>query len=139
MATSVDHEDNMTPAVIVDTLNQIADSMMPRHALQKVQRYLRREHRKPADMRMHDYYQRPVFINAQELPRLPPFGAGAQQWFSDADLIDIMLFATPKKWQREMDRMGFNPLTKNTVELLAFMENCEAIEDCDRDQHGRGS
>ena len=25
--------------------------------------------------------------------------------------------------------MGFDPLTKNSVELLAFMENCEAIED----------
>ena len=131
MATPVNHEDNMTPDVITHALNQVIDQMMPRHALQRVQHYLGREYRKPAEMRVRDYYQRLVFINAQELPKLPPFGAGAQQWFNDADLIDILLFATPKKWQREMDRMGFDPLTKTSSDLLAFMENCEAIEDYD--------
>ena len=131
MATPVNHEDNMTPDVITHTLNQVIDQMMPQHALQRVQRYLQREYRKPAKMRVCNYYQRLVFINAQELPKLPPFGAEAQQWFNDADLIDILLFATPKKWQREMDRMGLNPLTKSSSDLLAFMENCESIEDYD--------
>ena len=122
----------MTNDVITHALNQVIDQMMPRHALQRVQRYLRREYRKPAGMRVRDYYQRLVFINAQELPKLPPFGAGAQQWFNDAELIDILLFATPKAWQRQMDRMGFDPLTKMSINLLAFMENCEAIEDCNK-------
>ena len=36
-----------------------------------------------------------VFINAQELTRLPPFGT--HQMFFDSNLIDILLFATPKK------------------------------------------
>jgi hypothetical protein len=79
---------------------------------------------------VRDYYQRMVLINTQELPRLPPFGNG--QSFGDSDLIDILLFATPKKWQREMDRMGFDPLTHSSVELLIFMENCELMEDYDK-------
>ena len=53
------------------------------------------------------------------------------QSFNDADIIDILLFATPKKWQHEMDRMGFDPLASSPEELLAFMENCEAVEDYD--------
>ena len=72
-----------------------------------------------------------VFINTQELPKLPPFGT--TQWFNDADLIDILLFATPKKWQREMDRMGFDPLTKTSVDPLMFMENCESMESYEKD------
>ena len=109
--------------------------MVPRHALVKVQCYLRREYRKPGDMRVHDCYHRLMYINNQELPLLPPFGVPTgdrmAQSFNDANIIDIQLFATPKKWQREMDRMGFNPLASSPEELLAFMENCEAVEDCD--------
>ena len=71
-----------------------------------------------------------VLINTQELPKLPPFGDA--QSFGDADLIDNLLFATPKKWQREMDRMGFDPLTHTSIELLMFMENCESMEDYDK-------
>ena len=82
-------------------------------------------------MRVRDYHQRLVFINTQELTRLPPFNA-SMQLFNDHDLIDILLFATPKKWQREMDRMGFDPLTKTSVDLLMFMENCESMEDYDK-------
>jgi hypothetical protein len=81
-------------------------------------------------MQVRDYYKRLVFINTQELTRLPPFNM-ATQLFNDHDLIDILLFATPKKWQREMDQMGFEPSTKSLNNLLAFMENCEAIEDYD--------
>ena len=101
LASPITHADNMTPAVVKLALRNVIELMMPRSALQKVQQYLRRECRKPAGMRVRDYYQRMVFINTQELPKLPPFEA--TQFFNDADLIDILLFATPKKWQREMD------------------------------------
>jgi len=92
---------------------------------------LRREYRKLAGMRVRDYFQHLVFINTQELPRLPPFQDG--QFFTESDLIDILLFATPKIWQREMDRMGFDPLTSTAIELLVFMENCEAMESYEKD------
>ena len=96
MASDLNDVDNMMPDVIKDTLNMIVESMMPRHALQRVQRYLRREYHKPADMQVRDHYQHLVFINAEELTRLPPFGT--YQLFNDSDLIDILLFAMPKKW-----------------------------------------
>jgi hypothetical protein len=68
MATPLDHEENMTPNVITDTLNQVIDSMMPRHALQRVQRYLQREYRKPTDMRVRDYYQHLVLSTLRSSP-----------------------------------------------------------------------
>ena len=131
LATELNDADNMTRIVVQMVLNSIIQVMMPRHALQKVKRYLRREYRKPAGMRVRDYFQRLVFINTQELPRLPPFQDG--QFFTESDLIDILLFATPKIWQREMDRMGFDPLTSTAIELLVFMENCESMESYEKD------
>ena len=129
MATGLDHADNLTTNVIKLTPFEIIESMVPLHALVKVQRYLRHECRKPADMRVRNYYQHLVFINTQELTLLPPFGV--TQSFNNHDLMDILLFATPKKWQHKMDQMGFNPLASSPDALLAFMENCEVIEDYD--------
>ena len=48
LATPITDASNMTPAVVKLALNQVIELMMPRNALQKVQRYLRREYRKPA-------------------------------------------------------------------------------------------
>ena len=74
LAEPLTNEENMTPEVVKSTLRNVIEIMMPRNALQRVQRYLRREYRKPAGMRVRDYYQRMVMINTQELPKLPPFG-----------------------------------------------------------------
>jgi hypothetical protein len=49
----------------------------------------------------------------------------------DIELVDIMLFATPKKWQHDMDQMGIDPMEKTSIELLRFMESCEAMENFD--------
>ena len=82
-----------------------------------------------------DYFQCLVFINTQELPLLPPFGIPVGDRFaqslSDSDLLDILLFATPKKWQHQMDRMGFDPMAMSPDARLTFMENCEVTEDYD--------
>jgi hypothetical protein len=101
MATELDHAENLTTNAIKLTLFKIIESMVPWHALVKVPDYLRCEYRKPTDMRVHDYYQHLVFIKTQELTLLPPFGI--TQSFNNSDLIDILLFTTSKKWQREMD------------------------------------
>ena len=72
-----------------------------------------------------------MFIITQELTRLPPFGHGnavAQRSRFDRHptFRNTQEMATCK-----MDQMGFDPLTKSSNDLLAFMENCEAIEDYD--------
>jgi hypothetical protein len=57
---------------------------------------------------------------------IPPFGIN--QTFSDAEIVDILWFATPPEWQRKMNQMGLNPIQCSSLELLCFLENCEAVK-----------
>jgi len=69
-------------------------------------------------------------INLQEIPRLPPNFNDAQS-LSEDKIIDILLFGTPKSWQRKMDRQGFDPLAKTVTEVVEFVESIEMSEDFD--------
>ena len=60
---------------------------------------------------------------------LPPFRAN--QVLSNDKLLDIILYGTPKSWQKEMDRQGFDPLLHTLNEVVDFMEQIEASEDFD--------
>ena len=42
--------------------------------------------------------------------------------------MDILLYATAKSWQREMDRQGFDLLENNVQQVVAFMERIEESE-----------
>ena len=72
-------------------------------------------------------------INSQEITRLPPYFNNAQMLGED-EIVDILLFGTPKSWQREMDRQGFDPLASTPAECVAFMERIEMSEDFDGDK-----
>ena len=81
---------------------------MPRKVLAKVKRNLRRDMRKPMDMKVRPYFQALMRINTEELPSLPPFGN--DQFLTEDEVLDILLFGTPRSWQQEMDRQGFDPV-----------------------------
>jgi hypothetical protein len=104
----------------------------PAKALQKVKRYLRREQRKPANMKVRQYYNHLVRINEQELPMLPPFRA--DQELADDEIIDILLYATPKSWQQELDRQEKDPMTMNIGTLLNALEAIETAENFNPEQ-----
>ena len=72
-------------------------------------------------------------INVDEFQRLPPFEANQQ--FSLDELLDIILFGTPKSWQKEMDKQGFDPMDQTINEVVDFMERLEGIEDFDADKN----
>ena len=48
---------------------------------------------------------------------------------SDDELVDILCYACPHSWTREMDQQGFDPLLKNPTEVVDFMERFEQAED----------
>ena len=100
---------------------------MPLKAMARVKRYLRRDCRKPADMKIRYYYQLLLRINTQEIPRLPPFNVNMR--FSDDELLDIILYGIPKSWQREMDRQGIDPIALPLAELVQFFEQIESAEE----------
>ena len=89
---------------IAHALNYVVTLLLPQKVLARVKRALRRDTRKPADMTVRMYYQSLLRINYEEVPRLPPYGANQQ--LSQDEILDILLFGTPRSWQREMERQG---------------------------------
>ena len=102
-------------------------NLMPSKVLPKVKRQMRREMRKPLDMKVRAYAQHLVRLNQSDLPNLPPFHQN--QALTQDELLDILLFGTPRSWQNEMDRQGFDPIEKGFYPTVDFMENMEGLED----------
>ena len=116
------HDDHLDIA-----LQEVVTSLLPRKVLAKTKRNLRRDMRKPPDMTVRKYYQAISRINDEELPHLPPFGN--RQFLAMDEILDILLFGTPRSWQVEMDRQGFDPIEKGLLATVDFMENLEGIEE----------
>ena len=105
-----DWTQHLTADMVKDCKKEVVASLLPSKIVAMVKRYLRRECRKPSDMKVRTYYQHLIRINNDELPALPPFRP--DQNLQDDEIIDILMYGTPKSWTREMDRQGYDPLTK---------------------------
>jgi len=121
------------PEVVKDSLNKVVKNLLPNKTLQRVKRHLRREARKPPDMGVKQCIMHVYRINTKEIARCPPAFNNTQCLTPD-EIIDILLFGTPKSWQREMDRQGFDPLARTVTEVVEFMERIEMSEDFDGDR-----
>ena len=110
-----------------DCQDRMMEQLLPRKVLQRVKRFLRRECRKPFDMQVREYSQHLARINDQELPLIPP--ADPNVSLSSDEMIEILLYGTPKTWQREMDRQGYDPISSTWDAVVSFMERIELSED----------
>jgi len=124
---------NVGIRIVATALRQSATILLPTKILQRVKRYLRREARKPIYMRVREHLMHILRINSQEIPRLPPH-FNTTQMLSDDEIVDILLFGTPKSWQREMDRQGMDPLASTPHDVATFMERIKMSEDFDSDK-----
>ena len=118
-------------------LNFVVSQLLPRKVLAKVKRDVRRNMRKPHDMKIRQYYQNLYRINFEEIPNLPPFNAN--QALTNDELVDVLLFGTPKSWQKEMDKQGFDPVDNSLDDLVTMMENIEAAEEFSPDNKTDGN
>jgi hypothetical protein len=118
------HLDHFEPALF-----WAMENLMPKKILLYVKRNLRRSTRKPKDMKVRIFFQHLTRINTEEVPSLPPFGHN--QCLGTDEIIEILLHGTPKSWQKEMDRQGFNALEHTPAEVVDFMEQIESAEDFD--------
>ena len=121
--------DFTNPNQIIPAMDHVIEKMCPPKALQRVKRYLRRECRKPADLQVRAWFQHLIRINSEEIPNLPPFSTN--QELSVDELIDIICFGIPKSWIKEMDRQGFDPVSKSANEVITFCEQIETAEEFD--------
>ena len=119
----------LSNAIVDESIAHLTSNLAPKKSLQRVKRHLRRECRKPADMKVRTYYQHLARINLEDIPLLPP-GGNAQRLAVD-ELQDIVLYGCPRSWQREMDRQGFDPLDHTLAEVVDFLEQIETSEDFD--------
>ena len=103
--------------------------VLPNKVLPRIKRYLRRECRKPADMKIRAFANHLYRINHQEIPMLPPHGTS--QSLTEDEIVEIMTYAVPRSWIREMDRQGVDPLVSGMTEMIRFFERVEETEDFD--------
>ena len=108
-------------------INAVVQYMVPYKVLPRVKRWMRRKCRKQADMTIREFYNHFSRINEEEIPHLPPDFNHSQK-LSDDEIIDIILFAIPNSWNRELDRQGKEPETMSQIELINFLEQLEASE-----------
>jgi hypothetical protein len=50
---------------------------------------------------------------------------------SNDEILDIMIYGTPKSWHREMEKQGFDPMIGGVDDTLEMMERMEATDDFD--------
>ena len=111
------------------SLNKCLKAMMPRKVLARCKRHLRRHCRKPKGMRVREYMQLVNNMNREEFPKLPPFDPN--QYLPDDEILDIILFGTPKSWEREMDKQGFDPFSHQLNDVVDKLEDIETAEGFD--------
>jgi len=119
--------------MVKDLLNGVVKNLLPNKTLQRVKQYLRREGRKPVDMSVKQDIIHICRINTKEIACRPP-AFDRNQCLTDDKIINILLWGTPKSWQREMDCQGFDLLAKTLTEVVEFMECIKMSEDFDGDR-----
>ena len=53
-------------------------------------------------------------------------------YLADGDLFSILVVIVPSQWQRKMISINFEPLNKNMLEVIAYMEQLEVLESLER-------
>jgi hypothetical protein len=117
---------NETAAHMLTSLNGVISHVFPLRALQAQKRYMRRHMRKPRDMTMRVYVTRVQEINGL-LDQFPPFAPN--QALADDELIEILEFAIPKTWQKQMIKQNFDPQANTIAAFVQFCERMESTEE----------
>ena len=109
-------------------LHAVLLDAFPYKVLQKQKRYMRRNMRKPSNMKVRTYAAHLTKINREELPELPPFQGNAQSMSQD-EMVEIILNGIPNSWVKEMDKQNFDPEVRTQQELIDFCERMESSEE----------
>ena len=107
-------------------LNALTRHIFPRKALVRQKRYMRRQMRKPYNMKIRTYVARVREMN-DDFPLYPPFDKDAS--LPDDELADIIEAGIPNSWQKAMLLHNFDVADKSTDELVEFCERLETAEE----------
>ena len=129
-AGGIEHANNGIAGDVPKTLDYLLEEILPRKVYARTKKWLRRDCRKPTGMTVHNYALRLRELNLDVIGKLPPYNKSEEdKRLTDDEMIDILLYGTPKSWQREMERQGFDPIEKEFDEVSQFMQRIEASEE----------
>ena len=109
-------------------LMAVTEDVFPPKSLLNQKRYMRRFLRKPVEMTAKDYIARVCEINSYltAFPTEP--GRQATKLPTD-ELLDLLEFGVPLRWQRAMHLHGFEPQEGNIKSFTTFCERLESSLD----------
>ena len=99
------------------SFNAVSEHVFPRKALQHQRQCMQRHLWKPGDTSICTFVASLSEINKHS-PEFPPFADN--QKLPETDILEIVEFAIPGSWQREMIKQGFNPTDQSTTEIVEF-------------------
>ena len=100
--------------------------VFPQKALQDQKRWMRRFLKKPREMPVREYIARVIEIN-DYLEEFPPTTVGGDATkLPEDELLDLLEFGIPIKWQRQMQVQNFVPTAGTLREFQDFCERLEA-------------
>ena len=130
--TAASTEGNETNENFQKVLNALTRHIFPRKALVRQKRYMRRQMRKPYNMKIRTYVARVREMN-DDFPLYPPFEADVK--LADDELADIIEAGIPNSWQKAMLLHNFDVADKSTDELVEFCERLETAEEIYGETH----
>jgi hypothetical protein len=107
---------------IVDSMDQVADTVFPHRALETQKLWMNRGMRKPFEMTTRKTAAAITKIN-NSLP-LFPLGTNDSK-FSDRELVGLIEWSLPPHWRKKFDLDGYIPTLGTKAKLIS---ECEAIE-----------
>ncbi len=117
-------------------MQKVTEHVLPKRALSRQRRFMRRQLRKPFKMAMQTFVARVNEIN-KYLDSFPPFHD--DQKLSEEDLLELLEFGLPKSWQNQMTLQGFVPSDKTMAEFLEFCDRLEMTEEGGTERTERAS
>ena len=102
---------------------------MPKKALQKQKRYMRRFLKKLLDMKVKNFAELVIIMNKllTRLPNTSPTVPAAK--IMDNKILYILESTMPISWQRHMILQGFDPMGGTIAELAVFCEQIKLTEE----------
>jgi hypothetical protein len=116
---------NETNANFELALQAVTTHVFPQRALSYQKRYMRRYMRKPRNMTTREFAARVNELN-EYLKQFPPYDD--DQELAEEEILDILEFAVPNTWQKNMVLQGFDPLMHTSSDFVAFCERHEFTE-----------
>ena len=105
----------LTTELVDNCLKTVAEEVFPHRALERQKQWMLRDMQKPYELTTRKYFSAVVRMN-NALPRFPH--ATEESKFSEYELIRLLEYSLPRKWQQKFDFDNYIPTEHDRTRLL---------------------